>query len=55
MKVEIFNDERFMTGNLLAKTVNEFIEDKKVVDIKYSLSAYKGMVQGVLVMYEDNE
>jgi len=35
MKVEIFCEEGY---NILQESINEFIEDKKVIDIKYSIA-----------------
>lgn len=62
MKVKIFfNDD---TISKLEEKINEFIKDKKILDIKYQISSYSStnnyahsetLDVSVLVMYEDKE
>lgn len=53
MKVEIFDDTN--VGDL-ENTINDFIKDKEVIDIKYSSileSEYNQIIFSVLIMYKD--
>ena len=61
MKVKIFNeyDEPKNTYGYctvpLEKRINDFIKDKKVIDIKYQVSVSDNeLLQRALVMYEKN-
>lgn len=53
MKVEIFDNTN--VGDL-ENTINDFIKDKEVIDIKYSSileSEYNQIIFSVLIMYKD--
>ena len=59
MKVKhFFCDDREAFSGILEKQINDFVKDKKVIDIKYSSSVVSSGVgihevnYGALIMYE---
>ena len=57
MKIKMFSDSKMLE---VEKSVNEFIQDKKVIDIKFTSGVLAGEdgIQGcdfdtILVMYEE--
>lgn len=52
MKVKVFHSKY---ADVLEKEINEFIKDKQVIDIKYSLTPLsdKGLVGSCVILYEE--
>lgn len=63
MKVKVIDIDEISRDSTFEDTINEFIKDKKIIDIKYqsniSLAANESMSsteyeRSVLIMYEEN-
>ena len=63
MKVKVIDIDEISRDSTFEDTINEFIKDKKIIDIKYqsniSLAANESMSsteygRPVLIMYEEN-